>query len=174
MYVVAFIYKLLNLHSQTAVCETFGAFCNMNWFTKQIFFCCRKLSVAKQMFPSVLPIIWTCCNSQKPCCQICKFFTRSGDFPDTVDDLNCQEWLTTNLTPFSGRRALTLLYFRDKLMWKHASISGPSASSGCCHNPQLLKHSGGQSHWVAAQRTRSLSHNTLGLRNESSVHKPAT
>lgn len=92
---------------------------------------CSQTDVSLQ---SYLPITSTRRHSQKPCCQI-GFVARSGDFPDTADDLNCQKWLLTNRATFSGRRALTPMYFRDKLMWKHATSSGPSTSSGCCHNP---------------------------------------
>lgn len=129
-----------------------------------VFFKQGIVFLVKKKKKPLLPITWTRHRSQKPCCQIGNFATWSGDFQDTTDDLNCQKRLTTSLPTFSARQALTPRQLRDKRMWKQVPSSGPFTSSGCCHNPsQLLKHSGGQSHWVAAQRTWSLSHNTVGL-----------
>lgn len=70
---------------------------SQNWFVCLFIYLFLELSVAKQMFPSLLPITWTRRHSQKPCCQTANSVARSGDFPDAVDDLNCQKWLATNL-----------------------------------------------------------------------------
>lgn len=126
IYVVTFINKLLNLHfNLLAVCElhitcvwTFRDSPDTTWYTNTIH------------------ITWTHHHSQKQWWQTGSTHATSGDFPDSICDLNCQKVnLFFSFSVECWRRHQEI--FSNKVMWKHTpSLSLYWAAGAAARPPQ--------------------------------------